>query len=318
MSDFDFRAASEPTFYFIGVTTGKSSIMSVFPAWMKQLGQDVRIRGIDCKIHDEPQVYREIVDFIKSDPLSLGGLVTTHKLDLLAAAREHFDELDRHAQMLGEISCISKRNGRLIGSAKDPITSGLSLEAFVPPNHWRDSGGELCLLGAGGSSLALSVYIMEQKAAEDRPSKIVVTNRSEPRLESMARIHGEVNPGIAVEHHHCPQPEQNDAVVNNLAAGSLVANTTGLGKDAPGSPLTDSVRFPEHGFAWDFNYRGELRFLEQARAQAAARSLHVEDGWLYFIHGWRSVIADVLEIDLPTAGPSFDELSRIAAEARRA
>ena len=30
------------------------------------------------------------------------------------------------------MSCISKRNGRLRGYAKDPITSGLSLEAFLP------------------------------------------------------------------------------------------------------------------------------------------------------------------------------------------
>jgi shikimate 5-dehydrogenase len=317
MSDFDYQPAQEPTFYFIGVTTGKSSIMKVFPAWMRHLEQNVAIRGIDCKIHDDPEVYRRVVDFIKGDELSLGGLVTTHKLDLLEAARDRFDRLDRYAEMLGEISCISKRAGKLHGSAKDPITSGLSLEAFVPEGHWRESGGAVCLLGAGGSSLALSVYLMEQKSAEDRPSKIVVTNRSPKRLESMEQVHKEVNPGIPVEYHHCPEPEQNDQVVNALPPASLVANTTGLGKDAPGSPLTENARFPEGGYAWDFNYRGDLLFLEQAQAQAQERGLHVDDGWVYFIHGWRSVIADVLDIELPTEGPQFDELSRVAAEARR-
>lgn len=317
MSDFDFEPATEPTFYFIGVTTQKSSIMKVFPAWMKHLNRNVPIRGIDCKIHDDPQVYRRVVDFIKSDELSLGGLVTTHKLDLLAAARDQFDELDRYADMLNEVSCISKRDGKLYGSAKDPITSGLSLEAFVPKDHWKKTGGALCLLGAGGSSLALSVYLMEQKSEAEWPSKIVVTNRSSGRLESMAQIHKQVNPGIPVEYHHCPEPSRNDEVVNQLPPGSLVANTTGLGKDAPGSPLTDDARFPQGGFAWDFNYRGDLLFLEQAKAQQRERSLHVEDGWVYFIHGWRSVIADVLDIDLPASGPEFDELSRIAAEARR-
>ena len=33
-----YRAATRPTFYFIGVTTQKSSIMRVFPAWVRHLG----------------------------------------------------------------------------------------------------------------------------------------------------------------------------------------------------------------------------------------------------------------------------------------
>ena len=36
-----------PTFYFIGVTTTKSSIMKVFPLWMKVLGRpEVVIEGM--------------------------------------------------------------------------------------------------------------------------------------------------------------------------------------------------------------------------------------------------------------------------------
>ncbi len=86
---------------------------------------------------------------------------------------------------------------------------------------------------------------------------------------------------------------------------------------APGSPITDAAPFPERGYAWDFNYRGDLVFLEQARRQAAARHLHVEDGWLYFIHGWLAVIAEVFHREIPTAGPVFDELCRIAGCERR-
>jgi shikimate 5-dehydrogenase len=57
-----------------------------------------------------------------------------------------------------------------------------------------------------------------------------------------------------------------------------MVNATGLGKDGPGSPITDAAPFPEWGYAWDFNYRGDLVFLEQARRQQTARRLHVEDG----------------------------------------
>jgi len=42
--------ATKPTMYFIGVTTGKSSIMKIFPAWAKALGLgDVEIKGVRLK-----------------------------------------------------------------------------------------------------------------------------------------------------------------------------------------------------------------------------------------------------------------------------
>ena len=121
MTGFNFEPAQCPTFYFIGVTTGRSSIMSVFPAWARYLGLgDCPIKGIDCKWHDEAEVYRRVVSFIKGDPHSLGGLVTTHKIDLLLACRDLFDELGPYARLLGEVSCISKRDGSLWGMPRTP------------------------------------------------------------------------------------------------------------------------------------------------------------------------------------------------------
>ena len=122
---------------------------------------------------------------------------------------------------------------------------------------------------------------------------------------------------IAVEYAVTPEPEAADRLVERLPPGSMVVNATGLGKDRPGSPLTDAARFPRDGIAWDFNYRGDLEFLRQARSAETSRGLKVEDGWIYFIHGWTRVIAEVFAIDIPTAGPEFDSLSRIAREATR-
>ena len=98
----------------------------------------------------------------------------------------------------------------------------------------------------------------------------------------------------------------------------MVINATGLGKDAPGSPFkTDNVSFPQKAIAWDFNYRGDLIFLDQARkAKEKDNTLQIEDGWIYFIHGWTHVIAEVFNIDIPPKGPVFDELSKIAANVR--
>ncbi len=86
--------------------------------------------------------------------------------------------------------------------------------------------------------------------------------------------------------------------------GSLVVNATGMGKDLPGSPITNDGVFPLQGIAWELNYRGELLFLHQALAQHATRQLTVEDGWLYFLHGWTEVIAQVIKVQLNRAAVS--------------
>lgn len=317
MSEFHYQPAKVPTFYYIGVTTDKSSINRVFPAWAEHLRiGDTSFIGIDCKIHDEPEVYRKVVKFIKRDELSLGALVTSHKLDLFVAARDMFDNVDYYAELLGETSCISKQGKNLWAHAKDPITAGLSYESFVPKDHWKKKNREICIIGAGGASLALTCYLMETLPQDNWPSAIHVTNRSTPRLEEMKKIHEKINPGIKMTYTHCPKFEQNDEIVNKLKSHSLVINGTGLGKDYPGSPVTDSVEFPEHGMVWDYNYRGDLHFLVQGRKQQEEKKLHVEDGWIYFIHGWTRVIAEVFHLNIPTYGPEFDVISQIAAEVR--
>ncbi|MBZ0302491.1 MAG: shikimate dehydrogenase, partial [Anaerolineae bacterium] len=118
-----WKPRTVPTMYFIGVTTTQSSIMKVFPLWSDILKLGARIDGYDAPIHAQPDTYRAIVRHIKDDPLSLGALVTTHKIDLLDAARDLFDWLDPNAQLCGEVSSISKSGGRLLGHAIDPISS---------------------------------------------------------------------------------------------------------------------------------------------------------------------------------------------------
>lgn len=308
------RPAEKPTFWFIGVTTAQSSIMRVFPEWARHLGLgDVAMRGIDLVPHDRPKRYREVVSFLKSDPLSRGALVTTHKLDLFAAARDMFDEIDPHAALMEETSCLSKRDGRFLCHAKDPISSGLALDGFVPDGHFARTGAEVFSMGAGGSTIALTWHLSQVARGKDRPSRIVVSNRSPARLAHLAAIHESLGHGIPVDCVLAPRPEDNDAVMSRLSPGALVINATGLGKDAPGSPLTDAAAFPDGAIAWDLNYRGDLVFLDQARAQAAERRLQVEDGWTYFIHGWTQVIAEVFHVDIPVHGPAFDEIADIAA-----
>ena len=313
---FNIVTKTQPTFYFIGVTTTKSSIMRVFPLWMKELGRpEIIIEGVDLKIHDTPAAYRAATAQIKFDPLSTGALVTTHKIDLYEAARDMFEYFDPYAQVCGEISSISKLDGRLEGHAKDPITAGLSLDAIIEPGYFGRTGGEVLVFGAGGSAVATLLHLMNKKDAVDRPRHFIMVNRSEPRLVRARQMVESIHTDIQVEYICNQDAAKNDALMAAMPDHSVVINATGMGKDTPGSPITGAGLFPRQGIAWEFNYRGELDFLHQALTQTVSRGLTVEDGWLYFVHGWTQVIAQVLHIDLTPE--LFKRLEAIAATVRK-
>ena len=304
-----------PTFYFIGVTTGSSSINKVFPLWMGVMGRpEVVLEGIDHPIHDEAENYRKSVAQIKYDPNSLGALVTTHKMDVYSAAHDMFDYFDPYAVTTAELSCISKRDGKLRGHAKDPITAGLSLEAIIDPGYFGETGGHVLCLGAGGSAVATLLYLVNKAEPADRPSKFIAVNRSPGKLEHMREMVAKFDTDIEVEYVHNSDPQVNDEIMARLPEYSIVINATGMGKDTPGSPLTDAGVFPKNGIAWEFNYRGELDFMHQALAQVESQNLRVEDGWVYFLHGWSQVIVEALDIDLTPE--LFKELDKAASTVR--
>ncbi len=171
----------------------------------------------------------------------------------------------------------------------------------------------LCF-GAGGSGKAIALHFINKHDSSDRPERIIVVNRSQGRLDGLQAMVERLDTGIEFEYIQNATPERNDEIMALLPEGSLVINATGMGKDTPGSPVTDAGLFPKKGIAWEINYRGELDFWHQAMAQERSRNLFVEDGWLYFLHGWTQVIAEVLHIEITE--PVFQRLAAIAAELR--
>ncbi len=298
---------------FVGVTTEHSSIRKVFPAWADTLQLPTRtLTGHDVPLGAAVPVYRSLVQQIGQNRLHRGALVTTHKVSLYEAAKDLFDELDDLALVFGEISSIYKRGSHLCGSAKDPITVRLALEELIPEGHFTATGAEVLCLGSGGSGRALSHQL---GVRTDRPAQVTCTARSEVKLTHLRDLHERAGLSTSLFRYVvAPDTHDTDALVAALPPGSLVVNATGLGKDRPGSPLSDQVTFPEHGLIWDFNYRGSLEFLHQAQKQQHEKDLVVEDGWRYFIHGWSQVIADVFDILMPPE--TTVELGRVAAAVR--
>jgi shikimate dehydrogenase len=280
---------------FVGVSTGGSSIMRLFPVWAELLGLDATITGYDLELGAAPARYREAVERLAADPAVAGALVTTHKAAVFDHARDLFAWLDPHAELCREVSCIARRGDRLEGWAKDPITAGLALDHLLEPGHWSGPGGDAICFGAGGAGLAIAVCLLTRPEA---PRRVVLVDVDERRLELAREVHAELGVDAELVCVVADRSGGGDALVADAAPGSLVINATGMGKDRPGSPISAQVRFPHEAVAWDLNYRGELEFLRIAGAQAAERGVRVADGWRYFLHGWTEVIAEVFEIDL--------------------
>jgi shikimate dehydrogenase len=299
-------------FIFVGVTTGESSMVRIFPRWRDALALDpeVELVGRDLPIHAPPEQYRETVAWLRDDPDNVGALVTTHKIDLYDAAQDLFDEVDDYALLLGEVSCIARRNGRLLGWARDPIAAGRALEKMLGPGYLGRTGGEVLCFGAGGAGNAITLYMLTKLSVEDRPRRITVTDPDPGRLGRLEALHSRLDTGVPVEYIQTGDPQVGDQLVARLPNQSLVINATGMGKDRPGSPVSETARFPRAGIAWELNYRGELRFLHQAWAQRHQRDLRVEDGWSYFIFGWTTVMEEVFERRI-----TADELTQLADNA---
>jgi len=282
---------------------------------MKELGyNDLKIYPYDLKIHDKNENYRKAVAQVKYDKNCYGALVTTHKIDLYAAAKDMFDYLDYYAQLLSELSCISKKDSRLEGYAKDPISAGSSFDNFIKKGYFSKTGGHVLLLGAGGSSFAIILHLINKKDKVDRPEKIIVINRSQPRLTHLKEILNKLETDIEIKSICNSDPERNDEIIGKLPEYSIIINATGMGKDTPGSPVTDNCLFPKNSYVWELNYRGKLDFMHHAEKQIQSRKVKVEDGWIYFINGWTQVIFQSLHMKIST--DIFDKFKNIANSIR--
>jgi len=284
--------------YFLGVTTAQSSIRKIFPLWSSLAGiQGATLEGIDIPVGAAPAQHRAAVRAILDDPESAGGLVTTHKVSIFTHARDLFTAFDRDAETLGEVNCIVRRPRVLEGLATDTLTAGLALRAILgdaPPPP------AVLILGAGGAAVALAVNLDRHFDVHN----VILTDISAARIEHVRTL-------TAARCELVTSREDHDLLLASMPPGSLIVNATGIGKDRPGSPLTPGARFPARAIAWDFNYRGNLTFLDLARSQ----DIRAVDGWNYFLHGWSQVMSRVFGFDLTPV--LFEQMVAAASRMRQ-
>ena len=100
--------------------------------------RDAVIKGIDFPLHAEPAAYREAVGFIEDATRCRSARSSRRTRSTCSALATTFSmSIDPHAALMDETSCLSKRDGKLVCHAKDPISSGLALDGFLPARPFR-------------------------------------------------------------------------------------------------------------------------------------------------------------------------------------
>jgi shikimate 5-dehydrogenase len=295
--------------------------MRLFPLWAGALGWDIAVTGLDLPLEASRECYRDALQRLRMSDV-VGAVVTTHKVGLYEAARDLFDDLDPYAQLLGEVNCVSCAGGRLAGYARDALSVARTLDTMLGCSYWQHRQADVLCFGAGGAgiSIALSLlcvpsaqtYQIEKRSAP--PLRLALVDMNPARLEVARAVIEPLRGNTAVTYHCHANPTDNDRLLAELRAGSLIVNATGMGKDRPGSPITNTAEWPAESVAWDINYRGSRPFLTQANEQSATRRITVHDGWLYFLHGWSEALSAILGQDL--SGSTFLQLAAIAETLR--
>jgi shikimate 5-dehydrogenase len=297
--------------WFVGVNTQGSVALRASAGWMQALGVEAQLVGVDIAADSPADRYRALVDDFRRDGDVLGAVISGHKARMFEVARDRLDLVAEQAVLCQEISVLHRWHEQVGATAIEADSTREALTEIAGPAHWRQTGGHLFVLGAGGTASALlAALYAERKDREAAPRVVhlvdVVASRSRRLAEQLDRW----QPGLAVTE---SAPTDAPAVLAQLPPGSLVVNATGIGKDTPGSPIPLPAPWPREAIFWEINYRGPLPLLADAKRAAAVRLLKLHDGWRLFLAGWSEALAMILHRSLSEADRTALECAAVAA-----
>lgn len=137
--------------------------------------------------------------------------------------------------------------------------------------------------GQAYAATAIALHLCNKPSAGNRLRRFVTVARSQGRLDRLKQMFESVKTDIVFEYILNEDLMRNDALMAAMPPGSIIINATGMGKDLPGSTITDQDLIQMNEIAWEVNYRGEIGFMYQAHRQSGTRKVRVEDDRLYFI-----------------------------------
>ncbi len=218
---------SVPDVVFVGVSTGQSLVHRVWPVWQPLLGTTCGVRGTDLGLGVGDEDYVGLLERLRNDESAAGAVITAHKVRVYAAGEACFARLDPLSLACREVNAIRRTTGGLWGWARDPISVGRVVDRI-----WPSREGQVVCLGAGGTARALAHHLAARAEVE-----FVCADRDPAAVGELVRRLA----GRAVGH---VGEGPWDDLVGSAPPGSLVVNATGMGKDRPGTPISDGARFP--------------------------------------------------------------------------
>ncbi|MDQ3660475.1 MAG: hypothetical protein M3454_05335 [Actinomycetota bacterium] len=267
---------------------------------MRTLGINARLEGVDLPLASPPDAYRRFVRRLEDEPQIAGAVITSHKLDLYESCRDLLTPAHALVENMGEAACITKGAKGLGAHTVDPLSSRRALEEVLKPRGGKVPGA--LVLGAGGAGLAVALVL--PAFSEGR---VTLADTRPDRLEHASQVSTNTSQTAPITTAVIPEGGDSDGLVASLRPGSMIVNATGLGKDVPGSPVTDAISWPKSSLLWDLNYRGDLTMLQQAGERAAECSIGIHDGWPLFMHGWAMSLSLIFQLEV-----SADDLERVS------
>ncbi|MGP8065859.1 MAG: shikimate dehydrogenase family protein [Acidimicrobiales bacterium] len=239
-----------PDVVFVGVSTRQSLVHRVWPRWQSVLGTACGVRSVELGLGADDADFVRLLDRMRDDAGVAGAVVTAHKVRVFSAGQLCFARLDPLALACREVNAIRRAPDGLWGWARDPVSVGRIVDRI-----WPSPDGQVVCLGAGGTARALAHHLASRRAVT-----FVAADRDPAAAGGLSR---QLARRLDVRVGEGPW----DELVAAAPPASLVVNATGMGKDRPGAPTSDAVRFPEAAVVWELNYRGDLSFLPRRVAR---------------------------------------------------
>ena len=169
-------------------------------------------------------------------------------------AFDNADKLTERAELAGAVNTLAlQQNGSVLGDNTD----GYGLVTDIKDQlGWPLAGQKILLLGAGGAVRGVLQMLLEQK-----PSQLVVANRTQAKAEALAQIFAQVGPiePLGFEQLAAFSAGHFDLIIN--------ATSASLAGDLP--PVPDGL-LNEHTRCYDMTYGAKPTvFLQWASAQGA-------------------------------------------------
>ncbi|MCD7735905.1 MAG: shikimate dehydrogenase [Lachnospiraceae bacterium] len=145
---------------------------------------------------------------------------------------EYLDEISDAARMIGAVNTVKNEDGKLIGYNTD----GIGYISSMRSNGYDFSGGEMCLLGAGGAASSIAV----QAALSGVPALHILNRQNGRSYPNAVRLADQINAKTGCQ---ADVTDLNDAgAVRAVLERSLLltnATSVGMAPHTEGFPLPD-------------------------------------------------------------------------------